>query len=127
LLQARKAASAAHLIIVNHALLFSELASGGQILPEHSYLIIDEAHHLEDEATKQLSREFSEPNLQDFLQYLTSLLSRLGVPASRKAELQTVRQELAQRRSVRPAVSSSGAFRGFSAWVEKPKMNSSYD
>jgi len=93
-LQARQAASAAHLIIVNHALLFSELASGGQILPEQGYLIIDEAHHLEDEATKELSREFSEPSLQDFLQYLTSLLSRLEVPASRKAELKRVQQEL---------------------------------
>lgn len=96
-LQARKAASAAHLIIVNHALLFSEVTSGGQILPEHSYLIIDEAHHLEDKATNQLSREFSEPDLQDFLQYLTSLLSRLEVPASRKTELRTVRQELGWR------------------------------
>ncbi len=93
-LQARKAASAAHLIIVNHALLFSELASGGQILPEHSHLIIDEAHHLEDEATRQLSLQLSEPDLQDFLQYLTSFLSRPEIPTSRRSEL---RQELLQR------------------------------
>jgi len=44
-----------HLLIVNQSLLFSDLISNNKILPEYDYLIIDEAHHLEEEATKAIS------------------------------------------------------------------------
>lgn len=51
--QARNSAEGAHIIIVNHALLLSDLASEHRVLPEYRYLIIDEAHNLEEEATDQ--------------------------------------------------------------------------
>ena len=43
-------------MIVNHSLLLSDVVTGNQVLPEYRHLIVDEAHHLEDEATAQLSR-----------------------------------------------------------------------
>jgi len=52
--RARTEAQAADIIIVNHALLLSDLAMGGGIIPEHSALVIDEAHHLETVATRHL-------------------------------------------------------------------------
>ena len=54
LYRARRDAEASHIIVVNHALLLSDLGSGGGVLPDYRYLVIDEAHHLEDEATEQL-------------------------------------------------------------------------
>ncbi len=57
LFNARRQAEAAHLVIVNHALLLADLASDNQVLPEYTNLIIDEAHHLEDQATDQLGFE----------------------------------------------------------------------
>ncbi|WP_352428861.1 helicase C-terminal domain-containing protein [Thermoflexus sp.] len=54
---ARREAEAAHLIIVNHALLFADVAAQNAVLPDYRYLIIDEAHHLEEAATKQLAVE----------------------------------------------------------------------
>jgi DNA polymerase-3 subunit epsilon/ATP-dependent DNA helicase DinG len=51
---ARHRAEGAHLIIVNHALLISDIAVENRVLPEHRYLIVDEAHHLEARATEQL-------------------------------------------------------------------------
>ena len=51
--RARKAAEASHIVVVNHALLLSDTATGGHVLPPYSRLVIDEAHHLEDEATRQ--------------------------------------------------------------------------
>jgi predicted DnaQ family exonuclease/DinG family helicase len=65
--RARKAAESAHLIIVNHALLLSEIASGAQILPEYSHLIIDEAHRFDDVATDQLGIEIRERDIFDHL------------------------------------------------------------
>lgn len=53
LYRARRKAENAHIIVVNHALLLSDLVSDG-VLPDYKYLIVDEAHHLEDEATEQL-------------------------------------------------------------------------
>lgn len=55
LYRARREAERAHLIIVNHALLLSDVMAGSRILPEYDRLIIDEAHHLEDQATTQFS------------------------------------------------------------------------
>lgn len=51
----RQAALNAHLLIVNHALLLADVAARGNILPDYEYLIVDEAHHLEDATTSSLS------------------------------------------------------------------------
>jgi DNA polymerase-3 subunit epsilon/ATP-dependent DNA helicase DinG len=51
----RRAAEAAHVIVVNHALLMADAATGHRVLPEYRRLIVDEAHHLEDAVTDQLS------------------------------------------------------------------------
>jgi DNA polymerase-3 subunit epsilon/ATP-dependent DNA helicase DinG len=54
LAKARRAAEASHVVIVNHALLLADLSTRSRVLPEYRHLVIDEAHHLEDEATAQL-------------------------------------------------------------------------
>ena len=66
----RLAGEAAHLVIVNHALLLSNAAANDQVLPEYSHVIIDEAHHLEDAMTQQLSFSASQPELERFLNSL---------------------------------------------------------
>ena len=52
---ARRRAELAHILIVNHALLMANIATGETILPEFTDLIIDEAHHLEAAVTDGLS------------------------------------------------------------------------
>ncbi len=54
-LQARAQAEGAHLLVTNHALLLADLAAGGRVLPAYEHLIVDEAHHLEEVATDQLT------------------------------------------------------------------------
>ncbi len=53
--RARSAAQTSHLLIVNHALLLSDVAAEGKVLPDYSYLIVDEGHHLESATTNALS------------------------------------------------------------------------
>ncbi|MBN2098423.1 MAG: hypothetical protein JW753_02375, partial [Dehalococcoidia bacterium] len=67
LYRARQMAQGAHLIVVNHALLLSDLTTSGSILPEYQRLVIDEAHRLEEEATDQLGYEVSEHDIYDCL------------------------------------------------------------
>jgi DNA polymerase-3 subunit epsilon/ATP-dependent DNA helicase DinG len=65
--RARRRAESAHLLVVNHALLLSDVATGGNVLPEYRHLIVDEAHHLEQEATNQFGFAASESDVTDWL------------------------------------------------------------
>jgi ATP-dependent DNA helicase DinG len=53
--RARLAAESAHILIVNHALLLADVVTENRVLPNYRYLIVDEAHHLEDATTNGLS------------------------------------------------------------------------
>jgi DNA polymerase-3 subunit epsilon/ATP-dependent DNA helicase DinG len=55
LYRARRQAEAAHVVVVNHALLMADAATENRVLPEYRHLILDEAHHIEDAVTEQLS------------------------------------------------------------------------
>ena len=72
---AREAADSAHVVVVNHSLLLSDMARGGGVLPEYQHLIIDEAHHLEEEATRQLGFEVPEEGLQMMLDSLGRIIT----------------------------------------------------
>jgi DNA polymerase-3 subunit epsilon/ATP-dependent DNA helicase DinG len=66
LFRARRAAESAHLVVVNHALLLTDAASSNRILPDYDTLVIDEAHHLEDQATAQFTVTLNERLLTEF-------------------------------------------------------------
>lgn len=68
--RARQAAQSAHLIIVNHALLLSDIAIGSRVLPEYQTLIIDEAHHLEEATTNALSYRVTQYDIARILREL---------------------------------------------------------
>ncbi|MCK5634052.1 MAG: hypothetical protein KAI06_03155, partial [Anaerolineales bacterium] len=70
--RARLAAERAHIIIVNHALLLADIAIGNRVIPEYQYLIIDEAHHLEDATTNGLSFSVTAAEVQRVLRDLGS-------------------------------------------------------
>jgi Rad3-related DNA helicase len=51
----RERAEMAQVIVVNHTLLLLDAAMGGHLLPERDVIILDEAHHLEEEATRSFT------------------------------------------------------------------------
>ncbi len=69
LTQLRRDAASADLLVVNHHLLFSDLAvrktGFGEVLPRYEAVLFDEAHHLEDVATTFFGRTFSRLQLAD--------------------------------------------------------------
>ena len=72
--RARRNAESAHVIVVNHALLLADIAVDSRVIPEYKYLIIDEAHHLEDQVTDQLSFTTSQKLLEQLLTELSQPL-----------------------------------------------------
>ncbi|HEX2681654.1 MAG TPA: exonuclease domain-containing protein, partial [Candidatus Dormibacteraeota bacterium] len=68
--RARAEAETAHLVVVNHSLLLADAEVGGGLLPEYDHLVVDEAHHLEEAATRGLRQEVDGPGLVALLERL---------------------------------------------------------
>ncbi len=64
LYRARHMAANAHIVIANHSLMLSN-SSQGYVLPPFDRLVIDEAHHLEEEATSQFSWSVNRNAIED--------------------------------------------------------------
>ena len=85
--KARRGASQADILIVNHSLLFSDLGCERTILPEHDTLILDEAHNVERAATEHFGFEVTGTRLRRQIEDLTS----------HSGLLQSVRRKLGRR------------------------------
>ena len=68
--RARAEAETADLVVVNHALLLADAELGGGLLPEYDHLVIDEAHHLEEAATRGMRQEVDGPGVLALLERL---------------------------------------------------------
>ena len=96
---AREKAAASHLVVVNHALLLSDVVAEGSLIPAHDILIVDEAHHLEEEATRHLGFELAQSRFDDHLQSLTGDRGVLNeaVNAFRGSSVAATREESVRR------------------------------
>ncbi|MDD3718328.1 MAG: helicase C-terminal domain-containing protein [Actinomycetota bacterium] len=79
--KARARATESEVVVVNHALLLSQVCAAGEgpanlILPDYHALVLDEAHHLEDVATDAFSLSFS---LEDCLRTMEDASGRGGL------------------------------------------------
>jgi len=65
--RARAKSMAADVVVANHALVFAEMQDKGQAIPPHGHLILDEAHNIEDAATRFFSVEASRSRVRFLL------------------------------------------------------------
>ena len=63
----RQRADDAQVIVVNHTLLLLDAAMDGWLLPERDVVILDEAHHLEEEATRAFTVTVTPGRVQSLL------------------------------------------------------------
>lgn len=66
-----------NIIVINHSLFFANVASGFQILPPFHIFVWDEAHNIEDVASKFLAHEINEKTLDFIFKQMTSLPGRI--------------------------------------------------
>ena len=107
LYRARWEAMGAHIIIVNHALLLSELGDSGAVLPDYRYLIVDEAHNLEDVATEQLGHTFGRREVEALLDDLSreaAVGGRVGLLGDVQAAVRASTVPATVRRDVEPTL-----------------------
>ncbi|GAA4708797.1 ATP-dependent DNA helicase DinG [Brevibacillus fulvus] len=97
--RAKEQVKDADIVIVNHALLVSDLKAEGHILPPYQVAIIDEAHHLEEMATYHLGQQFSSMQLQ-------LIVDRLSVEAG--TVLSDLMERLTEDQQIASAVQETG-------------------
>ena len=73
----REIALLSDIVVVNHALLISDLSNKGNSIPGYNFLIIDEAQNLENEATRQLGFNVRLNDLIILLEFLNGDLVKL--------------------------------------------------
>ncbi len=84
----RTSVLSAHVVLVNHSLLFSDLAADGGVIGDYQCVVFDEAHHVESVAANHLGLEFNTNQVRGVLGRLYDkrseggLLVRLGNTAS---------------------------------------------
>lgn len=76
LTKARAKSLAADLIVANHSLVFAEMNTRSQALPPYGHVVFDEAHNIEDSATRHFSVEISISRLRFILRRLGHLSDR---------------------------------------------------
>ncbi|MBN1765141.1 MAG: DEAD/DEAH box helicase [Sedimentisphaerales bacterium] len=84
---ARRRLFGSHLIVANHALLFSDLAvrqQGGKILPDFKLVVLDEAHNMENVASKHFGLRLSNYQMYFLLNRLFNPRTEKGILASHK-------------------------------------------
>ncbi|MBN1483267.1 MAG: DNA polymerase III subunit epsilon [Chloroflexia bacterium] len=96
--RARRRAEAAHVIVINHSLLLSDVATESRVLPTYEHLVIDEAHNLESVTTDQLGFHVTQDEL---LNHLASISRPLA--GGREEGLLALLPVLFQQKGIPPA------------------------
>ncbi|MBQ4144380.1 MAG: helicase [Thermoguttaceae bacterium] len=122
--QARRRVRNAHILVVNHALFFSDLAvrnGGGAILPEYSAVVFDEAHSMEAVAGDHLGIGITNGQVEYLLRRLLNLRTNHGI-------LVQYGLEEAQKIIAECYVQSSNFFYELNSWFEArlEEMNSPF-
>src|SRR5262249_25669410 len=74
----------AHLLVVNHALFFLDLRTGGRILPPHGAVVLDEAHRVEESVAAQFGFSVSDRALARLLDDLGGRSAARGAGRGRR-------------------------------------------
>ena len=79
LFRARHEAESAHIVVVNHSLLLSDMQARHSVIPPFRHLIVDEAHHLEAEATSQVGYSLSRSHALDLVHRVVTETPPIGI------------------------------------------------
>jgi ATP-dependent DNA helicase DinG len=103
--RARAKSLAADIVVANHSLVFAEMGPRSPALPPYQHIVFDEAHNLEEAATRHFSTELS-------LSRLRFLLRRLGRPGKARKSGATAKPGQARRSG------AAGLLGGVAAYIE---------
>ncbi|MBD3391559.1 MAG: hypothetical protein GF418_05905 [Chitinivibrionales bacterium] len=102
--RARRKAQGSHVVVINHALFFSEICAESSFLGRIGPIVFDEAHHLEECGHRHLRVEFDTNRSNRFLESLDSLLRSLQKGRSGKEPVPEIKEFKATLKHLRKSV-----------------------
>ena len=69
----------ADVVIINHSLLFSDINSQNPFLWKMKYLVIDEAHNIEDSVTQSVQQRINEKSVKDIFDVVENILTKKNI------------------------------------------------
>jgi ATP-dependent DNA helicase DinG len=122
---ARQNALGAHIVVINHALFFSEICSENSFLGKIGSIVFDEAHHLESSGHRFLRVEFDTSRSNMFIETLNNLVTKIGDLQNEKEILEagkTIRNQLKTLRK-----RSQELLAALSLWASKAQNSTTPD
>ena len=113
--RSRRGMHGAHILVVNHALFFSDLAlrrNGAGLLPDYKVVVFDEAHTLEDVAADHLGLQVNQGGVE-------YLFNKLLAPRQHKGLLASYGDELAVAQLEHTRQASDRFFQSVRAWQDR--------
>jgi predicted DnaQ family exonuclease/DinG family helicase len=83
--QARQRALGSHIVVINHALFFSEICAESSFLGKIGHIVFDEAHHIESCGHRYLRTEIDTKRLTVFLDTVANLEKEIKKRADQKS------------------------------------------
>jgi ATP-dependent DNA helicase DinG len=119
--QARNKALGSHIVVINHALFFSEMCSGTSFLGKIGTIIFDEAHHLESSGHTYLRVELDTNRIAFFMEELNSLVQLIGNLKENNEILDRGKEIKSHLKQIRKR--SQSFLQSISDWAKKKKQD----
>ncbi len=123
--QARQKAMGSHIVVINHALFFSDICSENSFLGKNGSIIFDEAHHLESCGHRYLRVELDTNRLDLFTDMINNLVLKIGDLKDEKVIYENGKELRTQLKHFRKR--SQGLLTELEGWVFSQQPNITRD
>jgi len=101
MINAKKRANSSHIVVVNHALFYSDITGGSAFTGDAGALIIDEAHQLESSGHRMLRAEIDTKRIEGLTEFVQQLFNTINVVSKKSSDPQFVESVMEMKRVVK--------------------------
>ncbi len=101
MINAKKRANSSHIVVVNHALFYSDITAGASFTGEAGALIIDEAHQLESSGHRMLRAEIDTKRIEGLTEFVQQLFNTINVISKKSSNISFVESVIEMKRVVK--------------------------
>jgi predicted DnaQ family exonuclease/DinG family helicase len=113
--QARQKALTSHIVVINHALFFSEMCAGTSFLGKIGSIVFDEAHHLESSGHMHLRVEVDTNRINLYIEDLNNLTHLFASAKNENAVVEAAKEVKSLVKQLRKI--SQQAFESINNWI----------
>lgn len=101
MINAKKRAQAAHILVINHALFYSDITAASNFAGNAGALIIDEAHQLEGSGHRMLRVEIDTKRIEGVTEFVQQLFNTINAVAQKSDDIRFTESVVEMKRVVK--------------------------